>query len=268
IASHSLHHVVELEHLLDQARSALEPCGRFVINDMIGRNGHMRWPEALAIVELIWATTPVRYRYNQQLSRFEELYENWDCSAVGFEGIRAQDILPLLLKRFYPAEFLGFANVIGLFVDRAFGHNLNPGLEEDRVFIDRVAQLDDLFIDLGVVKPTQMIASFDIEPTEERYFKHCSPKFCVRDPERTFPDIVVSSPGQGSAINSHDNVTNERRAGVLGLRRVGHKMRRAAGRLKREATIRLRSSLSASNTNELAPSSPGLPAGPKSGSQG
>src|SRR5262249_45165949 len=77
-----------------------------------------------------------------------------------------------------------------------------------------------------------------------------------------------SVPGQGSAVNSHDNVTNERRAGVVGLRRVGHKMRRAAGKLKREATIRLRSSLSASNSSEPAPSPPGLPAGPKSGSQG
>jgi len=268
IASHSLHHVVELEHLLDQARSALEPCGRFVINDMIGRNGHMRWPEALAIVELIWATTPARYRYNQQLSRFEELYENWDCSVAGFEGIRAQDILPLLLKRFYPAEFLGFANVIGLFVDRAFGHNLSPELDEDRVFIDRVAQLDELLIDLGVVKPTHMIASFDVEPTQERYFKHWSPQFCVRDPERTFPEIVVSVPRPVSALDSNENGTNERRPAVVGLGRVGHKVRGAAGKLKRAASInRLRSSESASDVSAPATSPLGPPAGGDSSSR-
>jgi SAM-dependent methyltransferase len=192
LASHSLHHVMELEHLFEQIREALQPDGRFLINDMIGRNGHLRWPEALALVQLVWATTPHRYRYNHQLSRFEELYENWDCSAEGFEGIRAQDILPLLLQRFNPGEFLAFANVIDLFVDRGFGHNLDPSLEEDRVFIDRVAQLDDLSIDLGLVKPTHMIASFGLSSIEPRFYKHWSPAFCVRDPQDTKPTITIS----------------------------------------------------------------------------
>jgi 2-polyprenyl-3-methyl-5-hydroxy-6-metoxy-1,4-benzoquinol methylase len=269
IASHSLHHVVELEHLLDQTRAALEPAGRFVINDMIGRNGHMRWPEALAILQLIWATTPDRYRYNHQLSRFEQLYENWDCSAVGFEGIRAQDILPLLLERFHPAEFLAFANVIGVFIDRGFGHNLNPEREDDRVFIDRVARLDELCIDVGVVKPTQMIASFDVEPAKPRFFKHWSPEFCVRDPERTFPEIVISVPGQASAVDSNQNGANESLPAIVGLRRVGRRVRRAAGKLRRAATVdRLFPSPSPSDTNPPASPPPGLPAGLKGRSQG
>ncbi len=31
------------------------PHGRFIVSDMIGRNGHMRWPEALAIVQEFWS---------------------------------------------------------------------------------------------------------------------------------------------------------------------------------------------------------------------
>jgi len=34
----------------------------------------------------------------------------WDCSKQGFEGIRAQDILPLLVKKFSFRSFLGFGN--------------------------------------------------------------------------------------------------------------------------------------------------------------
>src|SRR5688500_964645 len=34
------------------------------------------------------------------LKRHEELYENGDCNTEGFVGVRAQDILPLLLARF------------------------------------------------------------------------------------------------------------------------------------------------------------------------
>jgi hypothetical protein len=35
-----------LEHLFDAVSTALGEDGRFVIYDIIGRNGHLRWPEA------------------------------------------------------------------------------------------------------------------------------------------------------------------------------------------------------------------------------
>ena len=51
IANQALHHVLELEHLLDGLKGALRPDGYLLVSDMIGRNGHMRWPEALEIVQ-------------------------------------------------------------------------------------------------------------------------------------------------------------------------------------------------------------------------
>jgi 2-polyprenyl-3-methyl-5-hydroxy-6-metoxy-1,4-benzoquinol methylase len=95
VANQALHHVVTLEGLFANIRASLRPDGIFVTSDMIGRNGHMRWPEALEIVHEFWRQLPESYRYNRQLKRYEELYQNWDCSTEGFEGIRAQDILPL-----------------------------------------------------------------------------------------------------------------------------------------------------------------------------
>ena len=77
IASHSLHHVVALERLLfDQVYSALTPNGVFLVNDMIGRNGHMRWPEALRILRSIWTNMPERYKYNHQLQTVDYEFEN------------------------------------------------------------------------------------------------------------------------------------------------------------------------------------------------
>ncbi len=49
MASHSLHHLVELEHIFDWVKEVLRPGCVFAINDMIGRNGHMRWPETAAV---------------------------------------------------------------------------------------------------------------------------------------------------------------------------------------------------------------------------
>src|SRR5262249_21746091 len=54
IAVQSLHHVLNLEGLFSSIRRCLRPSGDFVVSDIIGRNGHLRWPEALGIVHEFW----------------------------------------------------------------------------------------------------------------------------------------------------------------------------------------------------------------------
>lgn len=184
LANQSLHHVLELEHLFDQVAACLPPHGKFIISDMIGRNGHQRWPEALEIVHQFWRELPTRYRYNHLLQRHEKMYENWDCSTEGFEGVRAQDILPLLNTRFHYQLFFAFSNIIDIFIDRCFGHNFSPEKEWDRQFIDRVEAIDDASIVAGKVKPTHMMAVLSTDPaTEMLVHSHLTPEFCVRWPD-------------------------------------------------------------------------------------
>jgi SAM-dependent methyltransferase len=183
IAHQSLHHVVNLEGLLDQVKKALAPGGRFLISDMIGRNGHQRWPEALDIVHEFWRKLPPSYRFNQIFGAYEELYQNWDCSVEGFEGVRSQDILPLLLERFYFCLFLPYGNVIDPFIDRAFGDHFDPAAEWDRSFIDQVQQRDEQELAAGHLTPTHMIAVLTNEPCPNpRFAGRFSPEFCVRPP--------------------------------------------------------------------------------------
>ena len=158
IANQSLHHVTELEHLFDQIKKGLHSNGRLVISDIIGRNGHQRWPESLEIVNKFWSELPERYKFNSLLGRHEEQYINWDCSNEGFEGIRAQDILPLLLQRFQFETFIGFGSAIDIFVDRCFGHHFDPDSQWDREFIDRVHAEDEAGLKSGRLTPTHMLA--------------------------------------------------------------------------------------------------------------
>jgi SAM-dependent methyltransferase len=160
MANQSLHHVTQLEHLFDQVKNGLEENGSFVISDMIGRNGHQRWPEALEIVNKYWKELPESKKFNVLLNRLEKEYDNWDCSKKSFEGIRAQDILPLLLQRFQCEKFVGFGNAIDIFVDRCFGHNFHPESEWDRDFIDRVHGEDESGLLNGKLTPTHMMAVF------------------------------------------------------------------------------------------------------------
>jgi SAM-dependent methyltransferase len=186
LAIQCLHHFVELELLFDKIHSALHPDGFFLTDDMIGRNGHQRWPEALKFVEQFWAELPDSCRYNYRLKRMEPRYQDWDCSVAGFEGIRAEDILPLLMERFHFDFFFGFGNIIDVFVDRIFGPNFDPNREWDRDFIDRVHAVDVREIEGGRLKPTHIYAAMMKRPSSSpKFYKHLTPEFSVRVPDKS-----------------------------------------------------------------------------------
>lgn len=189
-ANHSLHHIVALEHVFDQIRAHLAPNGSFLTSDMIGRNGHMRWPETLAIINAVWQVAPESWKYNRALKRLEGEFINWDCSSHGFEGIRAQDILPLLVERFHFHRLVAWGGIIDPFIDRAFGHNLDPNIDFDRQFIDTLWQTNRTLVSLGVIKPTQMIAVMKNEPGSLVSCDDLDPARCVRVPDA----LVAAAP--------------------------------------------------------------------------
>jgi SAM-dependent methyltransferase len=182
-ANQSLHHVLALEHLLGQVHTALSLDGRFIISDMIGRNGHRRWPEALEAIWDFWSELPLSYRRNRQLGTYEELYVDRDFSRVGFEGIRAQDILPLLCERFGFAWFHAFGNIIDPFVDRSFGPNFDVTRDWDRDLIDRVHAADEAGIARGAWTPTHLLAVLRKEPDPSTAPAHLIRRGPLRNPQ-------------------------------------------------------------------------------------
>ena len=184
LANQSLHHVVELEHLYDHIKLALTDQGKFITSDVIGRNGHQRWPEAIDLLKPIWKNMPKRYKYNHAFRQFENRVINHDCSTEGFEGIRAQDVLPLLVERFDFELFIPFANIIMVFIDRMFGPNFDANNPEDLAFIDFIHELDEKHIAAGNIKPTQMLAVMGKQPVLENQplYSAMSPKDAIRLP--------------------------------------------------------------------------------------
>ncbi|MCW5882827.1 MAG: class I SAM-dependent methyltransferase [Anaerolineae bacterium] len=187
IANQSLHHVVELEILYDAIRRQLKPGGCFLVSDMIGRNGHVRWPEARKLVDELWEQLPDSYRYNWQLKRQEQQFMDWDCSHEGFEGVRAQEVLPLILDRFSPRVFLAWGNIIDVFVDRNFGHNFRAQDEFDLDFIDRVHAIDEQAIADGRITPTHLLGRFQNEAGDCVCPPGMTPRGAVRVPREDDP---------------------------------------------------------------------------------
>ncbi len=202
LANQSLHHILKLERLFDGIKSSLRPDGWFIISDMIGRNGHQRWPEALAVVQEFWRRLPPSYKFNRITNHYEEEYGDWDCSVEGFEGVRSQDILPLLLEQFHFKFFLPFANIVDPFVDRAFGHNFDADASWDRNFIDRVQRRDDEELASGRLKPTHMLAVVVKDPGIRPFYPgHLSPEFCVRPVDRV---VATASPSPAPVMNGSE----------------------------------------------------------------
>jgi ubiquinone/menaquinone biosynthesis C-methylase UbiE len=183
MANYALHHVMNLEHLFSAIRSALVPDGAFCTIDFIGRNGHRRWPETLSVVRDIWAFLPDSKKFNKFFKRTFKEYFDQDCSKIGFEGIRSQDILPLCMENFGFESCLFGGGVAEVFYAQKYGSNFDPDDDKDRAFIDFVCRLNDLLIDCGAIKPTQMFAVMTTDRTAEpRTWRHWTPDFCVRQP--------------------------------------------------------------------------------------
>ena len=182
MANHSLHHIVELEKIFDFSKSHMKDEGIFAINDMIGRNGHQRWPETAKVITDLWPLLQPKQRYHVQLKRYYESFVDHDCSLGGidFEGIRSQDILPLMLERFYPLKFFGFGGFIDLLVDRGYGHGFDVNNPNDIAFITKYANLNETFLDSGAIKPTMMIATFSKKVVEEKFYRNRSAHSSIR----------------------------------------------------------------------------------------
>lgn len=181
IANHSLHHFVELEYILNNVKQQIGEHGAFITNDMIGRNGHQRWPEVLAYTRAFWRLLPIEKRVDRIHGIIRPEYVDFDCANGTFEGIRAQDILPLCVERFHFDRFLGAGGIPDTFTDRMYGGNFSPDQPFDTAFIDAVDLVNTNLLLSGGIKPTIMFATMR-NRASDGVFWPSAPADAVRTP--------------------------------------------------------------------------------------
>lgn len=183
IANQVLHHIVELENVLDACHDAVKDDGMIMTRDMIGMNGHQAWPEARGVIEKIWAEMPDRYKLNHRSGKVFSEFQNIDHSKHGFEGIRSQDVLLLLIERFGYSNFYAFGGVVERFINRSYGQNYDISLREDVKFIEYLQKINDKLIDSSEIKPTQMVAYFCKGRTKGKHWRNRTPLRSIRHVE-------------------------------------------------------------------------------------
>ena len=180
IANQVLHHIVNLEQLLDSCHASMKDDGLLMTRDMIGKNGHQCWPEAKIVVDKIWSEMPERYKYNCRNGEKSAEFPNIDFSKWGFERVRSQDILPLINERFGYSHYYAFGVIVERFINRAYGPNYSPKVEDDRDFVDRIQKINDDLIDNRKITPTQMVAYFSKRKLRGQVWLDRTPENCVR----------------------------------------------------------------------------------------
>ena len=197
IANQSLHHVLELEHLFAQIKGSIGELGLFITCDMIGRNGHKRWPEVEALLREFWPQVPVHLRHDHQHNSYRKDFENWDCSSEGFEGIRAQDILQLLVSTFYFESYFAFGGLAEVFVDRGLGPNFNLDNPNDIYFLNRILIAEQRLQAAGRLFPTMIWAVLSNSPSLQ--LCNSSVTKAIRLPSALIEPISVAEAGLGGA---------------------------------------------------------------------
>ena len=131
-----LHHVVEIEHVLETVMELLVPNGEFwIVGEAIGRNGNQLWPEALDAANRIFSRLPDRFRRNASTGKVDSTVPETDFSANSFEGIRSEEIEPLLLRYFDPLEMYRKNCFLWRLVNPDYFNNYDLKNQEDRYIV-------------------------------------------------------------------------------------------------------------------------------------
>jgi len=153
------HHVEELKAFCASLRACLAEGGRLLTSDVIGRNGHLLWPDVEAAVAMLWTVLPEQRRYDRHFGRILDAYRPVDHASYSNEGIRAQEVVECLLAEFDFEVFFPWGGSIMPFIERRIGFNFDVNDAADRAFIRSVDGADTEALDQQRYPASNMIAS-------------------------------------------------------------------------------------------------------------
>jgi SAM-dependent methyltransferase len=150
-----LHHVFQLEHLLDQIRQTLKPGGLFVVYEYIGPS-QMQFPRRdLELADAFLKAIPERYRSMPRLKdiKKEALRLSLDAmnSSDPSESIRASEIVPLTASRFEVKHFRYVGGTLLLLIFSEIAGNFKEDDAEIVPLVEALIALDNFLIDNKVL---------------------------------------------------------------------------------------------------------------------
>jgi ubiquinone/menaquinone biosynthesis C-methylase UbiE len=151
----ALHHVFQLEHLLEQIKKTLKPGGFFVVYEYVGPSQMQFRQHHLQLADAFLKTIPERYRQKgggpdikQQAPRLSlEIMNSTDPS----EGIRASEIVPLVASRFEIRHLRYLGGTLLLLIFNEIAGNFKADDPEIMPFVNALIALDNFLVDNSVL---------------------------------------------------------------------------------------------------------------------
>jgi Methyltransferase domain len=149
----AIHHVINLEHLFEQIKWGLSPMGILFLGEVVGKNRKLIWDEneryANALLDLI----PDRVTRGVRIATPEDL--------GGMEGIRQEDILPLLREHFSTVfEYRHGAFIRFICTHSELGPAFDPQHSETRRYLDFLIESDDCSVRSGILRPLEIWGAY------------------------------------------------------------------------------------------------------------
>lgn len=139
----ALHHLVELEKVIRFCHDSLSEDGEFwSIGEYVGRNGNRLWPEARSVANSIFSALPERYRLNSHTGSIDAELPDNDYSVGTFEGIRSEEIEPIVSRWFRCECALKRNSFLWRLTNLAYADNYNLQDVNDRLLIGKMVDAE------------------------------------------------------------------------------------------------------------------------------
>jgi SAM-dependent methyltransferase len=151
----ALHHVFQLEHLLDQIKQTLKPGGLFVVYEYIGPS-QMQFPRRdLELADAFLNAIPERYRSMPRLKGIKKdglrSPLDWMNSSDPSESIRSSEIVPLTASRFEVRHFRYVGGTLLLLIFGEIAGNFKKNDAEIMPLVKALIVLDNFLVDNKVL---------------------------------------------------------------------------------------------------------------------
>src|SRR5437867_786775 len=151
----ALHHIFQLEHVLDQIRKTLKPGGLLVAYEYIGPSQMQFSRRDVELADTFIKLIPEGYRKLLRRKGIKEEAFRFSLDAMNrsdpSEGIRASEIVPLIASRFEIKHFRYVGGTLLLLIFNEIAGNFNENDAESMRFVDALISLDNFLLDSGVL---------------------------------------------------------------------------------------------------------------------
>ena len=155
-----LHHIIELERVADFIQQVLVDDGEFwSIGEAIGRSGNRLWQEEYAVANAFFRSLPERLRRNRLSREPDSDLPIADYSEATFEGIRSDEIEPLLSHRLEPVQLYRRNCFLWRLVDLAYADNYDLSSNEDVAWLQAAVRSELVHYRAGG-RPTELHGVF------------------------------------------------------------------------------------------------------------